>query len=285
MKGVVLEVKNGYAAVLKEDGSIIKVKRKCTVGDTIEIPHTMRFVRMAAIAAAALLIILGSSGGYYYTASAASTVTIHSSEGDLTLSLNRLDRVIKVEASGSIREDTVQTLYSGGIRNCNLQDALDKAANVLENSDEENDQNSFSIDIESKNQEKYNLLKGQAEEKGFHIAVPGADPDNNEAAREEPKTEAAPLQPGNDSMQPAQLEQITDAGQLPDQQGEPSEAQDLPGQEAPQIQGQSSQQPSSDNQPAPEMEPGNSNGDLQQGDIPENPGGQPDSFGGMTPER
>jgi len=295
MKGVVLEVKNGYAAVLKEDGSIIKIRKKCAVGDTIEIPHIMRFVRTAAIAAAAVLIVLGASGGYYYTATAASTVTIHSSEGDLTLSLNRLDRVIKVEAAGSIRKDAVQTLYSDGIRNCNLQDALDKAANVLAKSNEETGQNSFSIDIEARNQEKYNLLKDQAELKGFHIDIRGTDPGSDEAVKketspiaeiiEEQHTETAPLQPEQEPMQPAPSDQTTDAGQNPEQRGEPSERQNPIEQEPSDMQGQSPQQSASDNQPAPEMEYGNSNGGMQQEDAPQNMGGQPDSSGGMAPGR
>ena len=37
MKAIVLEVRNGVAAVLREDGVIVKTRQKCAVGDTIDV--------------------------------------------------------------------------------------------------------------------------------------------------------------------------------------------------------------------------------------------------------
>ena len=179
MKGIVLEIKKGYAAVLTDDGSVVKIRRKCSVGDTIEIRNgevsgsgnmrVVRFVRFTAIAAAVLLVILG--GGYYYTATAASSVvTLHAADGDITLSLNRLNRVVRVESAGNVRADTVETLYSAGIRNSLLADALEKA-NVVLKENNETEETAFSVDVESQDQERAEALKTQAMEKGFSIGA------------------------------------------------------------------------------------------------------------------
>ena len=37
MKGLVLELKDGFAAVLCENGAVMKIQRDCQVGDTIEL--------------------------------------------------------------------------------------------------------------------------------------------------------------------------------------------------------------------------------------------------------
>ena len=273
MKGVVLEIKNGYAAVLKQDGTVVKIRRKCNVGDTIEIPQTIRFARAIAIAAAVVLIILGASGGYYYTAMAASTVTIHSSDGDLTLSLNRLDRVIKVESAGSLREDTVQDLYAKGIRNCTLPEALEKAADILKETESQDEQRSFAIDIEAKTSGKYDSLKGQAEEKGFYTGNPEPNPEKKEDPERNPgnadsangKNEVLPEETFSGNMPENQRSDTQvnpeQQGQLPEQQGQSSGQQspDLQAAQDPQDQsldpqGQSSEQQGPDILATPEQQ-------------------------------
>ena len=195
MKGIVLETKNEYAAVLKEDGTVVKIRRNCAVGETIEITKKMeastdrgrmiRVVRAAVIAAAALLLVFGT-GGYYFTATAAATVTIYSDDGNLTLSLNRLDRVIRVEASGNVREEDVKALYDEGIKNSTLPEALEKVSGVLKEKTV-----SFPIDIETGSKEKYETFKVQAEEKGFQISGnqnPETDlPQESEPLSEQPQ--------------------------------------------------------------------------------------------------
>ncbi|MBQ6985750.1 MAG: hypothetical protein IJQ25_02040, partial [Oscillibacter sp.] len=38
MKGLVMEVRDGLAAVFREDGAVVKIRQSCQVGDTIELP-------------------------------------------------------------------------------------------------------------------------------------------------------------------------------------------------------------------------------------------------------
>ena len=46
MKAVVLEVRDGYAAVLREDGVVEKLRRSCEVGETIELEEQSPIVRL-----------------------------------------------------------------------------------------------------------------------------------------------------------------------------------------------------------------------------------------------
>jgi len=182
MNGVVLETKKEYAAVLKEDGTVVKVKGTFKVGETIYVTkkmeispdhnRTIKFARIVAIAAAALLIMLGT-GGYYYTATAASTVTIYAQDGEVKLSLNRMDRVIRVEASGNVREEKLQALHDVGIKNSTLPEALDKVSGIFQETSQDTEPDKeaapFPIDIETGSQDKYEAMKSQAIEKGFQI--------------------------------------------------------------------------------------------------------------------
>ena len=62
MKAVVLETKNGYCAVLKDDGTVTKIKMKAEVGQEIELTpkaeiHRFPFRRIVAAASVALLAV------------------------------------------------------------------------------------------------------------------------------------------------------------------------------------------------------------------------------------
>ena len=57
MKAVVLEIRNGTAAVLREDGIVEKFRKSCEVGQTIELPGSRKqpaLVRTLRAAVAAL---------------------------------------------------------------------------------------------------------------------------------------------------------------------------------------------------------------------------------------
>ena len=48
MKAVVLEIQDGVAAVLTEDGTVEKVRRECMVGETIELDTVLAAMPTAA---------------------------------------------------------------------------------------------------------------------------------------------------------------------------------------------------------------------------------------------
>ena len=44
MKAVVLEIRDGEAAILREDGVVVRVRRQCEVGDTIELAEEKKIL-------------------------------------------------------------------------------------------------------------------------------------------------------------------------------------------------------------------------------------------------
>ena len=137
MKAVVLEIKNGVAAVLTADGEVVKTRQKCSVGETIELDRkTARFpdlrqklTRTAAAAAAAVIV---SGGSYTYTtALACSYVSLDVDGSSVELSINRMDRVIGVRAMNDGSEDVARELISE-IKNKKLEDAIDNAMSFFD---------------------------------------------------------------------------------------------------------------------------------------------------------
>ena len=117
MKAIVLEIKNGEAAVLREDGIVVTTRQKCRVGDTIEVDDRVkiggvkRFNRIARLAVVAMLVICIAGGSFgYMTASASSYVSVDAGETSLEFGINRFGRVISVEGLDEGSEEFAQTI-------------------------------------------------------------------------------------------------------------------------------------------------------------------------------
>lgn len=134
MKGIVLEIRNRTAAVLREDGVIVKTRQKCAVGDTIELSaEKIRFpsVRSVAAAAAAVIVIGGGSGIYTYENVMACSYVSLDVNPSLELVLNRQNRVIKVNACDDEAESVVEAIKEQNIKNMKVDEALETAYDVL----------------------------------------------------------------------------------------------------------------------------------------------------------
>ena len=129
MKAVVLEVKNGYAAVLLEDGTVVKVRRDCKVGDRIEVRTTSRIhrfpqaTRLIAAAAAAILVFTGAFSYNYLGVEAYSYVSVDVNPS-IEYTLNRLDRVVAIEAVNEEAQAVVDALEAENIKNKPIEEAL-----------------------------------------------------------------------------------------------------------------------------------------------------------------
>ena len=132
MKAVVLEIKNGKAAVLREDGVITQIRRKCAVGDTIEIHKVSagKIVSFAFPAVAAIFLAISGSLYYYNTAMAYSYVTVDGESG-VQLTLNRQNEVIDVTALSESTEELVNELIEGGIDKTSVEDAVDMITSAI----------------------------------------------------------------------------------------------------------------------------------------------------------
>lgn len=135
MKAVVLEVRDGYAAVLREDGTVEKLRRQCAVGETIELEDERKVVRLprraarwAAGAAAAVILVSGGAYGYN-NAYAYSYVTLDANPS-IEYVLNRRDVVIAVNALNDDADAIAQTL-SDTARRASITDALGQTTALL----------------------------------------------------------------------------------------------------------------------------------------------------------
>ncbi len=117
MKGIVLEIRDGVAAVLREDGVVVKSLQHCSVGDTVEVPgdHVIRLrtYRRAAIAAAAAVLLLTGTVYGYNNIIPVSQVTVETGGAELSYTLNRKGRVLRMEAVNEEAREIVERLNAG----------------------------------------------------------------------------------------------------------------------------------------------------------------------------
>jgi hypothetical protein len=118
MKALVLEVKNGEAAVLRSDGVVVKTSQKCSVGETIELGAEIISISRRRKAwlrggVAAILALGILSGSYsYFAVSACAYVSLDAGDSSVEFSVNRLSRVISVRALNSGSENIASELSS-----------------------------------------------------------------------------------------------------------------------------------------------------------------------------
>ncbi len=134
MKAVILEKRNGRAAVLKEDGTIVKVRTSLSVGETMELSERSSrplFTRhMLAAAMAVMLCVSLGFGWNFMTVQAYSYISLDVNPS-VEYTLNRLDRVISVEAVNADAEEIVAVLKAENINGKKITDALQVTEQVL----------------------------------------------------------------------------------------------------------------------------------------------------------
>ena len=173
MKAVVMEGKKKICVVLCEDGTFRKIRGSYKVGDTIEV-KTSDFITeesnitnlkrclpiLSGVAAAAVLV---TSIGYYETAVACSYVTLDATPS-IEYTLNRLDKVIKVEALNEEAQPIIETLTHQGVKYNSIGDAIDMTVEVLRANDYLSDENNeIIIDVVSESEGRSEKLSKQVE--------------------------------------------------------------------------------------------------------------------------
>ena len=134
MKAVILEIRDGKAAVLAEDGTVVKIKTDRPVGATVEIPAvahsgTPRLVRIAASAAAALMLVC--SGGYYTVNAAPYAYVSVDVNPSIEYTINRRHQVIDIEAMNSDGQAIVAQIEERAGKKCSLTEAMEATAGVM----------------------------------------------------------------------------------------------------------------------------------------------------------
>ncbi len=271
MKAVVMEIKNEYAVVLKEDGTFEKIKRDCKVGDTLELSDksaskllkfaSPKFVR----AAAAGIVILGLSGSYYTVASASDYMVVTEGENEVTVGLNRFGKVVSLESENEDGQRIVDDLYEKGIKYDGVEDAITKLSIAMRDMNQDED---LEVKIDAKNDKTYKKIKQKAIEAGAvinegkpvkeeEVETPAKQPDNKtleqqDAETKQDKPDETKTQTKPENQQPAQIS--PNENQTPPVEAESSEGQSVPEQGQP-VEGQPApeQGQPSESQPAPEQ--------------------------------
>ena len=111
MKAVIVEIKNDFAAILSDDGRILKVRNNnYAIGQVIEMNQNKLFKtrKFAAIAAsaAAFILLCGTSAWAYMTPYSYVSLDVNPS---IEYSLNRFDRVLDVTAVNDDGENYSQS--------------------------------------------------------------------------------------------------------------------------------------------------------------------------------
>ena len=126
MKAVVVEIKNGYAALLQDDGIVVKLKnRNFKIGDVVNMKQKAirRKGRFRVIAATAAMFVMLMGGGGYAYASPYYYVSLDVNPSVL-MKVNMFERVIGVEA---VNEDGAAVLEGLALKNKDIKDAISVA--------------------------------------------------------------------------------------------------------------------------------------------------------------
>lgn len=124
MKCVIVEIKNNYAAVLSDNGSIIKIRNNnYQIGEEIEMKNTTKksknkIYALAASAAATILIV---GAGVYAYATPYSYVSLDVNPS-IEYEVNRFDRVIDVTA---VNDDGAEIINNLDLENKTIDEAIE----------------------------------------------------------------------------------------------------------------------------------------------------------------
>jgi len=136
MKSVVLETKNGFAAVLSDDGTITKVKNKnYMIGQVIEmkIPQISKMGTMkkwAACAASIAILSLGGGVGVWAYTTPYSYVSLDVNPS-IEYAVNRFDIVIGVTAVNDDGESILDQIDLKDLNNSNIKDAIEQTIDQI----------------------------------------------------------------------------------------------------------------------------------------------------------
>lgn len=167
MRGIVLEIRKGRAAVLLRDGTVIKVKRKCRVGEEIEIDPAAERRRMRnrlagfVTAAASLVLVSGLSFNYWHmNIEAVSYVTIDG-ETSVELACNRKNEVVKIIASDEDSEEIASSFTKKDLKGKDVSEVLDMLADKMPSS------STVLISVSSDSEEASSELKKAVDSSSF----------------------------------------------------------------------------------------------------------------------
>lgn len=167
MKAVVVEIENRYAAVLSDDGCIVKVKNNnYTIGQIIQINinKIQRDKKLIAFAASAAAMVVLGSGTWAY-ASPYSYVSLDVNPS-IEFTVNRFDRVLEAKAMNEDGEEILKAVYLNDLKNKTINNALTAAIEQISQTGyfENNTETGLVIAASAKNDKKAEALAQELHE-------------------------------------------------------------------------------------------------------------------------
>ena len=141
MKGLVTETKDGYCAILREDGAFIRIKGNYSVGAEIDLSKAQadnvtpfagrRFKTAVAAAAAALAVLVGVGGTKAYRDNMVSSYVTIDVKPSIEYSLNRDNLVLRAVALSDDAAPITEELNQKNIKGKSLENAIKQTIEIM----------------------------------------------------------------------------------------------------------------------------------------------------------
>lgn len=135
MKSVIVEIKDGFAAALSDDGCVVKIKNQnYEVGQVLQVsnPKICFTKKIVAFAASAAALVVFSTGAWAY-ASPYSYVSLDVNPS-IEFTLNRFDRVLDIKAVNDDGEEILSQLQLEDLNNKTIETAIIKTLEQISGS-------------------------------------------------------------------------------------------------------------------------------------------------------
>lgn len=157
MKAVVVEINKNQAAVLSDDGCVSTIKNQnYELGQIVQINNIkVSFAKkITALAASAAAVVILGTGTWAY-ASPYTYVSIDVNPS-IEFTLNRFDRVLKVDAVNEDGEDIINQIEPKELSNVSIQEAMIKTVDQIDTAGylSGSDESGIVIATSSENSEK-----------------------------------------------------------------------------------------------------------------------------------
>lgn len=137
MKAVIVDLRDGQAAALCDDGRVIRLSGAYSLGQIVQVHERKRrtpgFMRYASAAAAAALLLVGAGGGAAY-AMPYGVVSLDVNPS-LEYTINRFDYVLRVEGVNEDGKALLSQMDTRQLVHHSISDALEASVQQLEAGD------------------------------------------------------------------------------------------------------------------------------------------------------
>src|SRR5665647_104784 len=131
MKAIIVEIRKDKAALLSDDGCIVRVKnRNYTIGQEVDMTmkNKLSFSKITALVAACMMVFLGGSAYAYYTPTAYVSLDVNPS---IEFSVNRFDRVLSVKGVTDDGSEILAEVELANLKNKNIEEAITLTVNEI----------------------------------------------------------------------------------------------------------------------------------------------------------